>query len=293
MPASTDLSVIAFLRLRERFFYASGKPRPFQLRDKRNTQDDPLDEFLSMKVFKGLAGVAVCAVARPLNHTGHGALQLRQEARPADDLGQVLGIEVKKLDRVGKNKAVARASGLDFNTTPPCGKIRVYDRAEEPVEIRGFYLFVCVEPDKSSASNRSILSALALVDGNVLNEDFSLYQEITGKRKKRIGLGTFKDGADRMRPMLIFANPLGIPELDKAATLIHGDHTLCSSNSSLTEVYRLKRTVTKGEYRTFSCYRRAGDNPKQPPRELKDPFPLPDRNTQTQPRGRFILPFTF
>jgi hypothetical protein len=34
-----------------------------------------------------------------------------------------------------------------------------------------------------------MLTALCLVDGNVLNEDFDLYLSITGEREKRIGLG--------------------------------------------------------------------------------------------------------
>ena len=58
-----------------------------------------------------------------------------------------------------------------------------------------------------------VITAFALVDGNLLNEDFDLYLGVTGERTKRIGLGTFADGADRARPMLIFGNPLGIPQL--------------------------------------------------------------------------------
>jgi hypothetical protein len=43
-----DLPTAAFLQLRRRFFDEAGKPIPFALRDKRNTQDDPFDEFLAL-----------------------------------------------------------------------------------------------------------------------------------------------------------------------------------------------------------------------------------------------------
>ncbi len=43
----TDLTVEAFFLLRNKFFDAKGNPVSFPLRDKRNTQDDPLDEHIS------------------------------------------------------------------------------------------------------------------------------------------------------------------------------------------------------------------------------------------------------
>ena len=42
----TDLTTESFLILRNSFFGKGAKPRPFRLRDKRNTQDDPLDEYI-------------------------------------------------------------------------------------------------------------------------------------------------------------------------------------------------------------------------------------------------------
>lgn len=46
----TDLPALAFIALRKRFFDDEGTPIPFDLRDKLNTQDDPLDEFLAQRV---------------------------------------------------------------------------------------------------------------------------------------------------------------------------------------------------------------------------------------------------
>jgi hypothetical protein len=93
---------------------------------------------------------------------------------------------------------------LDYNTTPPCGIVRVYDSIGNTLDIRSFYLFVCLEADKNNLS-KVILSALALVNGNLLNTDFKLYLSIIGKREKRIKLGSYANGADRARPMFIFA----------------------------------------------------------------------------------------
>ncbi len=285
----TDLPTQAFLSLRQRFFNNHGNPVPFQLRDKRNTQDDPLDEFLTDDVLVGLEDTSCVSAPGPLItpdlvlHRSSGRIDR------ADDLKQVVGIEVKKLERTAGG-VVARASGLDYNTTPPCGRIRVYDAAGAPLDIRGFYLFVCLE--QVPRTENVMLSALALVDGNVLNEDFSLYLSITGERTKRIDLGTFSDGADRNRPMLIFSNPLGIPELDRAATLIHTDSALSESAPSLHKVFVIERSISQEESREFSCYRHVLDATREPMRRLIDPLPTPKRDIKTSRRGRFLLPFT-
>jgi len=91
--------------------------------------------------------------------------------------------------------------------------------------------------------------------------------------------------------MFIFANPLGIPELDNAATLIHPDATLAESETALQMAYRLVRTAKDGE-RVFYCYRLAADiEADHCITDLKDPFPMPlSRSTLTQSRGRFRLP---
>jgi hypothetical protein len=206
-----------------------------------------------------------------------------------DDLTRIVGIEVKKLERMPSG-SVARQSGLDYNTTPPCGTIRVYDVNDNPLDIRGFYLFVCQEQEPEAA-NTYKLSGLALCDGNVLNEDFDLYLSAIGQREKEIGLGTYGNGANRNRPMFIFANPLGVPELDHAATLIHPDSILAQGETGLRMAYRLIRTA-KGGKRVFYCYRVAVDiEASHSITDLIDPFPTPlSRSTRTQGRGKFRLP---
>ena len=290
-----DLVTTAFLALRTRFFDEAGGPIPFALRDKRNTQDDPFDEFLATEVLDGLAGLACAKASGPLI-TPDMVLYRPDQCDNADidaladDIGCIVGLEVKKLERTSGG-GVARSSGLDYNTTPPCGRVRVYDAASRAVDIRGFYLFVCLEqaPDPADAV---MLTAMCLVDGNVLNADFDLYLAITGEREKRIGLGTYADGADRARPMMIFSNPLGVGELDGVPTLIHPGGDLPDAEPVLQLVYRLRRSVPTGGARHFFCYRHRSDVPDDHTvSELVDPFPTPTRDARTRQRGRFKLPF--
>lgn len=292
MASDGDLTLEAFTILREHFFEQNRVPRAFPLREKRNTQDNPLDEYICGVLRNHLQDSECVPAPGPLINPDLVLLrpeQCNSVARAAlqDDLTRIVGIEIKKLERT-KSGSVARQSGLDYNTTPPCGTIRVYDANDNPLDIRGFYLFVCQE---QGAENTYKLSALALCDGNVLNEDFDLYLSAVGQREKEIGLGTYGNGANRHRPMFIFANPLGIPELDNAVTLIHPDPTLAESETGLQMAYRLIRTAKDGE-RVFYCYRLAADvETGYLITDLSNPFPTPlSRSTVTQSRGRFRLP---
>ena len=74
-----------------------------------------------------------------------------------DDIDQIVGIEVKKIERTERG-AVARATGLDFNTTPPYGMIRVYDRALKPLDIRGFYFVRLRRISTSNHESRDCIS---------------------------------------------------------------------------------------------------------------------------------------
>jgi hypothetical protein len=294
MTDYTDLTPEVFTILREHFFDQKGTPKTFPLREKRNTQDNPLDEYICNVLRNRLQDSECVPAPGPLINPD--LVLLRPDrcngvprAALRDDLTRIVGIEVKKLERM-KSGSVARRSGLDYNTTPPCGTIRVYDANDSPLDIRGFYLFVCQEQEPG-AENTCKLSALAFCDGNVLNEDFDLYLSAVGQREKEIGLGTYGNGANRHRPMFIFANPLGIPEMDNAVTLTHPDSTLAESEAALRIAYRLIRTVKGGE-RVFYCYRMAADiETSHSIADLKDPFPTPlSRSTHTQSRGRFRLP---
>jgi hypothetical protein len=290
---SDDLSVIAFLALRRAFFDDAGRPTDFDLRDKRNTQDDPFDVMVHDILSQAEGDDVTCvrapgplispdmAFVRPAKAKSVGRTGVR------DDTTVALAVEVKKLERAA-NGAVARASGLDYNSTPPCGTVRVYDASGQTVDLPGFYLFVCLEPGQQSGSSR--VTAMALCDGNLLNADFKYYIDITGERTKAIGVGSYGDGANRNRPMVIFANPLGAGVLDHAATLVHRRHDLATDD--LRQVGAIRRTdVTSSREVVFTCYRSAAD--AQVNIDTLDPFPMPKRSERTSGRGRFNLGIRF
>ena len=290
----TDLVTELFLILRSSFFGKSGKPRPYRLRDKRNTQDDPLDEYIHRLLSEQISGGIDCLKA-PGPLITPDLVVLRPEAcmkasrvTLAANLTHIVAIEVKKLERT-QSGTIARPSGMDYNTTPPCGTVRVYDSSGAALDIRGFYLFACQETVHNQ-SGKYQLSAFVLCDGNLLNEDFNYYLSIIGERVKQIGLGTYGNGANRSRPMLIFSNPLSAPQLDHHVTLIHSRDDLEKDISQLRQVGIMKRTMQRGDTKVFYCYRLADDVPKDHRQfDLLDPFPLPARAERTQPRGRFRL----
>ena len=125
---------------------------------------------------------------------------------------------------------------------------------------------------------------------HLLNEDFDYYLSIVGERTKKVGLGTFGDGADRCRPMLIFANPLGCPELERSPVLVHRSEAITSVMGKLVHIGTIKRTCKGGGIRMFYCYGCPGDyDAGNKAFDLVDPLPMPKRKRKTQPRGKFRL----
>ena len=293
----TDLSVETFLALRNRFFDSGTAPKSFSLRDKLNTQDDPLDEYICQALETDLPNdIEIAKASGPLITPDMAIYRsalcdrvAREELRAAST--HIIGLEVKKLERQHSG-SIARASGMDYNTTPPCGTVRVYDRAGDTLDIKGFYLFVCQEAVPSESQSYR-LTALTLCDGNLLNDDFDYYTSIVGQRSKEIGLGTYGDGANRVRPMIIFSNPLGASFLDHQSTLIHVCSDLETKYSTLRRIGTIERTVPgngKREIRTFHCYRDHRDSSDTcRPFKVRDPFPTPKRSRKTTARGRFVI----
>ncbi len=131
MMVDRDLSAAVFGALHKRFFGQGGEPIEYHLRAKNNGQDDPFDEYVRESL-SGDLGPDIRTVSRgPVTSpdmviwrpsvmgafTGDGA---------SSDLVRIFGMEVKKLER-GLKGRVARGSGMDYNSTPPCGTIRAYD----------------------------------------------------------------------------------------------------------------------------------------------------------------------
>ena len=289
-----DLLTRAFLTLRSHFFESPRSPDCFPLREKRNTQDNPFDEYVAEQVLSEMDGVQ-CERSGPL--TSPDLVLYRSEkvdgaskSELTEDLDAIVGLEVKKLERTDAGN-IARASGLDYNTTPPSGHVQVYDSDDTEMKIRSFYLFVCSEECPENAEERAV-TALTLVDGKAINRDYEFYKKITGSRQKDIGLGSYGDGMDRNRPMLVFPNPLGADRFDHEATLVHESDGLESQVENLDVAYELERTLSDGGTVGFACYRLAGDIPASHKADtLADPFPSPsDRSRSTSQRAKFNLP---
>lgn len=285
----SDLAVDAFLIMRNSFFDDTMHPAPFVLRPKGNTQDDPLDEYVCRLLEEHLTDAVCYRAPGPLITPD--LVLYRQELcndqpceKLANDRSRIVAIEVKKLERT-RTGTIGRCSGLDFNTTPPCGTVRIYAAHDSPLDIPGFYLFLAQEP---ISEEQYVITALALCHGDLLNDDFGLYLASVSQRQKRIGLGTYGNGVDRQRPMFIFSNPLGAKELDRQATLVTAELT----NDRVQLVYNLARTAGAGAQRQFYAYRSPSDVPQGwVLQTLKDPFPQPStRVVRTQPRGKFRLP---
>ena len=126
MTGSTDLTLEAFTILREHFFDQDGAPKPFPLREKRNTQDNPLDEYICGMLRNHLQDSECVPAPGPLINPD--LVLLRPDrcnsvhrAALRDDLTRIVGVEVKKLERT-KSGSVARRSGLDYNTPPLVGR---------------------------------------------------------------------------------------------------------------------------------------------------------------------------
>ena len=126
----TDLTAAAFLGLREAVVQAAPAPRTYELRPKGNTQADPLDERIHEIFTERFPEDVYCikasgplitpdlVVLRPESCEDAARLTLRA------DPTRIVAIEVKKLERK-RGGAIPRASGMDYNTTPPCGTVRV------------------------------------------------------------------------------------------------------------------------------------------------------------------------
>lgn len=294
--ARLDLAAETFLALRKVFFDETGSPVVYTLRPKKNVQDDPFDEFVADRLAEHFAAtnsdIALLKSPGPL--VSPDLMMYRPSlvqdgtylSRP-NDPAALLAVEVKKVARTRSGR-VARASGMDFNTTPPCGTVRLHGSDDSPVDMRASYLFACQE---QCGDSRYSVTAMALCDGDALNDDFGLYLSVVGIRQKESGLGSYGDGANRMRPMLIFGNPLGSSLFDRRITLIHSCDAAADDFKDLLHAGTFTRNRQGRDKRTFYCYRHRSDVAGSESFEEDDPFPAPRRSRITKRRGRFRLPW--
>ncbi|CAO3375351.1 hypothetical protein [Azospirillum argentinense] len=268
-------------------------PKPYVIRDKKDTPDDPLDEMIAARLAETLApGMAASKATGPLITPDMalyrpGLCDGVPAAAISSDLRRAVGIEVKRL-KPTRNSDMARMSGMDFNSTPPCGTARIYTMADQPIDIRSFYLFVF---ECGDGSDQRQVTMMTLCDGNILNEDYNLYLATTGTRTKQIGLGTYRDGANRVRPMMIFANPFTADVLFGKVSLVHCRGDLEREFPTLFNLGRVSRTRHDGTISHFFVYRHVNDVPLGDNGfgEVLDPFRTPDRRAETAQRGRFKI----
>ncbi|MBP2017732.1 hypothetical protein J2Z79_001117 [Symbiobacterium terraclitae] len=288
-----DLAVKVFGVLHAAFFDAQGKPIPFFLREKANTQSDPLDEHISELITGAIKGVecfkAGSITSPDLAILDSSVLQGTWKESDLQDLNKALAIEVKKVER-GRNGVVARATGMDYNSTPPSSHVYLYDKNDRAFMVRCFYLFVSTEA--AADKKNTIVTALTLCDGAALNTDVDLYKQIVAPRDKQTDVGSYGEGAIRNRPMLIFPNPLGVDWLDRTPSLIHPAPDLERVDGRLRRICTIKRTLagTDGkEFNTFYCYQDSDLSTYKGAAEVTDPFPTPKERQQGR-RGKFRVP---
>ena len=155
-----DIPATGLLFLRTPFFNADGNPVAFKLGPKANTQDAPSDGHLANDVFAAISDISCVKASGPLITPDvapfHPDLRRRASRHSLrDDLRRLVAFEVKKLERTPEG-SVARAFWLDYNATPPCGRVRVYYDAGNALDVHGFYILVCVEPAKTNVQERRL-----------------------------------------------------------------------------------------------------------------------------------------
>jgi len=171
----------------------------------------------------------------------------------------VFGLEVKTTK--------STTSGINFNSTPPCGQI-VVDIDGTPSTIPCFYLIVQLVDSESGLLE---IGSLTMIHGDFINSDFELYKQAVGIREKKIDIGSYGDGMDRQRPMFVFPNPLNIAGIrGERSTLISKEQYKFDKLGKVAELNRLN-----GE--KFFAY--------QTVRQLEGPFTSVNRSKETRKRS--------
>jgi len=200
---SSDLLPHVFYRICKHFFSEDGKKLKFSLIPKSTVVSDPFVEYLGENVLndiKGKSGKEIKHIIAPPHLSPDLALYKEKKTKGKVQPHGLFGIEVKT--------SKSKSGDINFNSTPPCGKVVVDVNGEEKI-IPCYYLFVQLTP-VNDGENIFEIGTMMLIDGDFINSDFELYLQATGVREKRIDLGSYGDGMDRQRPMFVFPNPLGI-----------------------------------------------------------------------------------
>ncbi|HZU72993.1 MAG TPA: hypothetical protein VE990_09520 [Acidimicrobiales bacterium] len=303
-----DLLGAAFVVLAEGLFErtdAGVKPRPLEpLPPKGNVQDDPFDVRVAELLSERLSDVRhrpsiVKRAPGPLispdmvltdTEAGlQGLEHARTNGPPPDPVAWATGLEVKKVE-FKAGKPVGRSSGPDYNSTPPTPVALISaDGVAGPLPVPATYLFATLDITTDHPS----VPEMVMCVGSVLDSSDKEYKWATSPRTKRINLGSYGDGMDRVRPMYVYPNPLSVPDFRNRATLIHDREDLTKEYPQLHRMGALTRTLAepnKGSI-NFSYYRLASDVSPEDSVDLPDdPFKkVLKRSERTAPRGKFVL----
>lgn len=242
-----------FYSLCKHFFLEDGTKLEFELASATKNISDPFVEYIENNLLKKIEAEHI--VAPP-----HISPDLAFYQDPKKDL---FGIEVKT--------SKSRSGDINFNSTPPCGKIVVSIDGKDAI-VPCYYLFVQLNQIEEEKYD---ISSMMLIDGDFINSDFDLYMKAIGVREKKIDLGSYGDGMDRQRPMFVFPNPLGISGLrSERSTLISKERF---TSKEVDDKIGLVATLDR-DGQMFFAY--------QAVRNLKGPFTNVSRSTATKIRNK-------
>jgi hypothetical protein len=244
-----------FFKICKHFFLEDGTKKQFKLPPRCDITSDPFVEYLDKKALGKTKKIVASPSVSP------------DLAFLSKDMSDIFGLEVKTTK--------STTSNINFNSTPPCGKI-VVDIDKKETTVPCFYLIVqLVEIEIEGEENMVEIGTMTMIHGDFINSDFELYKQAVGVRTKKIDLGSNGDGMDRQRPMFVFPNPLNIPGIrGERSTLISKEEY---GDKHIGKVAELNRV--SGE--KFYAY--------QTGRQLTGPFTTVNRSPETRKRSKLKI----
>lgn len=219
-----------------------------QLNPKITRQDDPFDKWIAENAANLNLPNLKIHTSGPLIHPD---VVIEHKK---DNTLDYLGVEIKKLNATDKGKD-PRGVTLDYNSTIPCGTLRIYRRNREYLDIKGYYLFVLLDQNQAELE-RQVFNFI-FCDGDLLNDDFELHQRSKTSNISEYGIGSYAEASVRHRDMYNFPNPLdsNIPELADQVSLIHESGDLENRYPDLVKTHSIKRNRRDQTTRYFYIYR--------------------------------------
>lgn len=246
---------------------------PVQIRPLSTTgtiQDDPFDEWFGNLLKSTLQDCEVIH-SGPLTTPDVIIRDLRT--------GEIVGIEVKKVDQNEKGKD-SRGLTLDYNSCIPCGymQIKIGGRVSK---IKTYYFFGLL------SFCQSFLVSSCLLDGDFLNYDFDLHLQGKYLNTSQYGHGPYGEGSVRGRAMYLYPNPMNT-ELScfyKKDSLIVRDELSYQINDE--RLHRLATIERIDIHNNKLIYAQYADNPAENEATITDVFARCKTRTR-KPRQAYL-----